>query len=187
MKQRLADLRDEDRHAASLRACGRLAGFDEFAAAQTVMMYMPLVTEVDVTSLALKCFQTGKTVCVPRVDWVKRSMEPVEAHSFDDHVMELDEHGIRTPRFGRVISSAMLDLVIVPGLAFDAQGHRLGRGGGYYDRFLSRLRPETSKVALVFDFQLVDRVPRIDHDVAVDIIVTDRRVLFVHSSKRGDR
>ena len=72
---------------------------------------------------------------------------------------------------------------MVPGLAFDAHGHRLGRGGGYYDRFLGRLRRTAATVGLGFDVQITDEVPVNDGDVSVDIVVTDRRVTHARGSR----
>ena len=103
-------------------------------------------------------------------------MDAVEVHSFDDHIMELDEHGLRTPRDGVPLPTNLIDLVVVPGLAFDAHGHRLGRGGGYYDRFLSRLRRSATSIGLAFEVQMIDQIPINHDDVSVKIVVTDRRV-----------
>lgn len=183
MKAHLAEMGDASRRTASLAACDRLTALDAFLHASVLMLYMPLATEVDVTPVALRCFQLNKTVCVPKVDWHRREITPVEVASFDDRVMDIDEHGIRTPRSGRAVSPSLLDLVVVPGLAFDAAGHRLGRGGGYYDRFLARLRPSSTKIAIIFDCQMIDAVPSIEHDVPVDIVVSDRRVTHVGGSR----
>ncbi len=180
---KLAAMSDEQRHEESVAACSRLTALEVFQHASVVMLYMPLASEVDLTPVAIRCFQTGKTVCVPRVDWKRRDMEPVEVTSFDDHVMEVDEHGVRMPRGGAPIPPNLLDLVVVPGLAFDARGHRLGRGGGYYDRFLGRLRRTAATVGLGFDVQITDEVPVDDGDVSVDIVVTDRRVAHARRSR----
>ncbi len=110
-------------------------------------------------------------------------MVPVEISSFDDEVMEIDDHGLRTPRDGRPLVPRLIDLVIVPGLAFDTAGNRLGRGGGYYDRFLRRLRRSATTVGLAFDAQIVDAVPADDRDFGMDIIVTDRRVCRTGGSR----
>ena len=171
------------RHDASAAACAHLVGLEVFGHASVVMLYMPLATEVDLTPVAIRCFQGAKTVCVPRVDWGGRDMVPVEISSFDDEVMAVDEHGLRTPRAGRPIVPSLIDLVIVPGLAFDPGGHRLGRGGGFYDRFLRRLRRSAITVGLAFDAQIIDTVPADDRDFAVDIIVTDRRVGQIKGSR----
>ncbi len=180
---KLAAMGDEQRHEGSVAACSRLMTLEVFQHASVVMLYMPLASEVDLTPVAIRCFQTGKTVCVPLVDWKRRDMEPVEVTSFDDHVMEVDEHGLRMPRGGAPIPPDLLDLVVVPGLAFDAHGHRLGRGGGYYDRFLGRLRRTAATVGLGFDVQITDEVPVNDGDVSVDIVVTDRRVTHARGSR----
>ncbi len=176
VQAKLTAMSEEQRHDGSVAACSRLTGLEVFQHASVVMLYMPLTSEVDLTGVAIRCFGTGKTVCVPRVDWKRRDMEPVEVTSFDDHVMEVDEHGVRSPRGGAPIPPTLLDLVVVPGLAFSADGHRLGRGAGYYDRFLSRLRRAATTIGLAFDVQIADEVPVEAGDVPVDIVVTDRRV-----------
>ena len=176
-------MNDEQRHDGSVAACSRLTALEVFQHASVVMLYMPLTSEIDLTSIAIRCFQTGKTVCVPRVDWQRRDMEPMEVTSFDDHVMEVDEHGLRMPRSGAPVPPTLLDLVVVPGLAFSADGHRLGRGGGYYDRFLSRLRRTVTTIGLAFDVQITDEVPVDGGDVSVDIVVTDRRVTHARPTR----
>lgn len=179
VRARLGQMDEQQQQAGSSRACGRMTQLEAFVHSQVLMLYMPLANEVDLTPLALRCFQLGKTVCVPRVDSVRMGMTPVEVTTFDDRVMEVDEHGVRVPRGAAAISPASVDLVVVPGLAFDAHGHRLGRGAGYYDRFLARLRPGTIKIGLAFDTQIVDDVPMHEHDIPVDIVVSDRRVTYV--------
>jgi len=177
----------EQRHAGSVAACNRAIALDAFRHATTVMLYLPITSEVDVTSIAVRCFREGKTVCVPRVDWKRHDMHAVEVSSLDDRVLEVDEHGVRTPREGQPIPPAMIDLVIVPGLAFDQCGMRLGRGGGYYDRFLARLKPAagTVTVGIVFDQQIVDEVPAAAHDLAVDKVITDRRMSCAKAVRAG--
>ncbi len=183
MRKLLADLGPEYRHDASAAACARLAALEAFRHASVVMLYMPLPAELDLTAAAIGCYRQGKTVCVPRVDWKGRDMVPVEISSFDDEVMEIDDHGLRTPRQGRPLVPRMIDLVIVPGLAFDTAGNRLGRGGGFYDRFLRRLRRSTATVGLAFDAQIVESVPTGDLDFGMDTIVTDRRVCQTGGSR----
>ena len=183
MKSAVAALSDEERHEASGRACERLVGLEPFRHAAVVMLYMPLAREVDLTPLAIRCFQSGKTVCVPKVDWKRQDMAPVEVTSFDDHVMEIDDHGLRSPRESRPILPDLINLVVVPGLAFDVSGNRLGRGGGYYDRFLRRLRRSATRIGLAFDLQVIDQVPADDRDMSVDAVVTERRVIWSVSSR----
>jgi len=183
VRAKMAVMSADRRHEASVQAVSRLVGLEAFRHAQVVMLYMPLATELDVTGAALHCFRTGKTVCVPSVNWDTHEMAPVEVLSFDDEVMDVDDRGIRTPRDGRTVSANLVDLVIVPGLAFDLAGGRLGRGGGFYDQFLARLRPETTIIGIAYDEQIIDEVPLANHDRRMDIVVTDRRQSFADSPR----
>jgi 5-formyltetrahydrofolate cyclo-ligase len=185
MRELLGALDEERRHDGSISACSRLLGIEAFKHATVVMLYMPLATEIDVTPAALRCFQSSKTVCVPKVDWERCDMAPIEVSSFDDHVMDIDPRGLRMPREGRLIVPSMIDIVIVPALAYDLRGRRLGRGGGYYDRFLGRLRRTATTVGIGFDEQIIDEVPVDDGDLSVDVVLTDRRIARVKGrSKR---
>jgi 5-formyltetrahydrofolate cyclo-ligase len=176
MHDALTAMENGVRHDASAAACSHLTGLDPFRNASVVMLYMPLAHEVDVTAAALRCFRMGKTVCVPRINWKRQDMEPVEVSSFDDEVMDIDEHGLRAPRKGPPVPPAMIDLLVVPGLAFDPHGNRLDRGGRCYSRFLGRLRRSATTVGLAFDVQIIDTVPADERDMSVDVVVTDRRV-----------
>jgi 5-formyltetrahydrofolate cyclo-ligase len=187
MRAALSAMTDQERAAASSAACTRLSSLEAFDHAAIVMLYLPLAREVDVTPAVLRCFTQGQTVCVPRVDWQRKEMEPVEITSLDDRILDTDEHGVRTPKSGQVIQPGLLDLVVVPGLAYDPNGHRLGRGQGYYDRFLAKLRRNATTIGLAFDQQIVDAVPTNRHDRAVDIVVTDRRVTFAKTARKDTR
>lgn len=175
VKLAVAAMSDDARRVASSAACQRLMGLDAFRHASTVMIYMPLPSEVDLCPVALRCFQEGKTVCVPRI--VGHDLVPIEIAGLDVAAMDVDGCGVRTPRQGQPVLLDLLDLVVVPGLAFDASGQRLGRGGGYYDRFLSRLRRSTVTVGIGYDVQVVERVPSLPHDVPVAMVVTERRLI----------
>jgi len=166
-----------ERAEASDLACRRLAELPAWSRAATIMLYVPLRSEVDTTPLALECFREGRTVCVPRVDWDRGEMHPVETTSFEDEALVTDERNLRTPTAGRPVVPASIDLVVVPGLAFDPDGGRLGRGGGFYDRFLARTDQRTLRIGIAFDAQIVPLVPREPHDVLMDAVVTDRRLL----------
>jgi 5-formyltetrahydrofolate cyclo-ligase len=183
MRALLGEMDDEFRHDASTAACENLTGLDVFRHASVVMLYMPLEHEVDLTPAAICCFRAGKTVCVPCVDWKRWDLNPVEVTSFDDEVMDINEHGLRTPRQGRPVLPTLIDLVVVPGLAFDPHGNRLGRGVGFYDRFLGRLRRSATSAGLAFDAQIIDDVPADERDMSVDIIVTDRRATYAASAR----
>ena len=87
-----------------------------------------------------------------------------------------DKYGILEPTKDiEAMNKNELDLVIMPGLAFDTNGGRLGYGGGYYDKYLQKIAGNLSKVALAYDFQIVQEVPKEEHDIKVDYIITEKR------------
>lgn len=184
VRERLEALSSGEAHNLSVSACERLMRADFYASARTVMLYLPIDRETDVSTLALRCFQAGKTVCAPRIDWEHRRLAPMEIRCFDES-FEVRKHGVREPRTGEPVPLDEIDLFIVPGLAFDAMGRRLGRGGGFYDRFLSRdgIRPGAVKCGLCYDFQIVDETPVDPHDVVMAAVATDRRLIEVGARK----
>lgn len=188
IKAALSELSDKELHEQSARACDLLLGSELFRMARTLMVFAPIAHEVDVSHLALRAFQENKVVCLPKIDWDHRRMWPVVVNSFDDHSLVADRYGLRTPNCGTPMPIDLVDLVIVPGLAFDTDGRRLGRGGGYYDRFLSLGAFSGRSMALCFDCQIVDTVPAQGHDVRMNMIATDRRIINVESQPhRVDR
>lgn len=168
-----ASLRDR-----SAAACERLAATEAFHAAKAIMIYLPLRNEVDPRPLAQRAWERGKTIIVPRVVDDPQGMVPVVLRSLDEP-MEADACGMRAPAAGEVFAVGEIDLVVTPGLAFDARGYRLGRGGGHYDRFLAQPGFRGEACALIVEEQLIEHVPREPHDVPVAMIVTDQRTILV--------
>lgn len=173
----LAAMSADQQRAASHAACDRLLELEALQRARVVMLYMPLELEVDVTPAARALLAQGKTVCVPKVDWQWYEMDPIALTSLEDEAMHLDRYGVRVPRIAQPVPLDSINVIIVPALAFDPQGNRLGRNAGFYDRFLSRLNPATLKVGVAFEQQIVDNVPVEPHDIAMDVVVTDHRIL----------
>lgn len=139
----------------------------------TIALYMPANREVDVADMILLCRQQNRTVVVPRVDG--DAMEFYEIQDFDD--CEKGHFGIWEPKQDcRKISGEDISLMIVPGVAFDPTGHRLGYGGGFYDRYLERY-PDIIKIAVAYDLQITEELPSEDHDVRMDYIVTPTRLM----------
>ncbi len=139
------------------------------------MVFLSLPTEVDTSSLVLRCWQDHKRVLAPKVSWEQRRMLPVEMLSLTDTLTESD-FGIREPVAGVPFPTSLIDLVIVPGLAYDEYGNRLGRGRGFYDRFLAH--PDFRGVAcgIAFEVQMTAGVPVGPLDRPVDMLVTDAQV-----------
>jgi 5-formyltetrahydrofolate cyclo-ligase len=175
LREVLAAMSEAERHQKSLAACSLVATAPEFAAARVVMLFLSTPAEIDTASLALKCWQAGKTVVVPKVSWDQRRMLPVEISSLNAG-LAITGPGVREPIGGKPIPVDFIDLVIVPGLGFTPTGHRIGRGMGFYDRFLAQ--PEFLGVScgLGFEQQVVEELPVLDHDVPLGMLVTDRGI-----------
>ena len=175
LREMLAALSDAERHQKSSCACSLVAASPEFAAAQVVMIFLSTPSEIDTTTLALKCWQAGKTVVAPKVSWDQRRMLPVEISSLHAG-MTTTGPGVREPVNGKPIPIDFIDLVVVPGLGFTKTGHRIGRGMGFYDRFLAQ--PEFLGVScgLSFEVQVVDSLPVLDHDMPLGMLATDQGI-----------
>jgi 5-formyltetrahydrofolate cyclo-ligase len=171
----LSKLTESDRHAKSLAACALLASTPEFQAASTIMLFLSTPTEVDTATLALRAWQQGKTVVVPKVSWNARRMVPIEIGSLSSDQLQMS-HGVREPVAGNPVPLSMLDLVVVPGLGFTPAGYRIGRGMGFYDRFLAQDEFLGTSCGLAFEEQIVPSVPTLDHDIALGMLATDRGI-----------
>lgn len=146
----------------------------------TLFTFMPFRSEVDITPLIRWCWEAGYLVTVPKVDKALQSMEAYEISSFEE--LEPGAWGIPEPRTtaSRVTTLAAIDVIIVPGLAYDRQGGRLGYGSGFYDRFLRSYDvmglPHPFKLGVCFNIQLQDELPMEQHDLRVDRIITEEGV-----------
>lgn len=137
--------------------------------AQTIVAYYSLADEVDTHGLIDELLAVGKTVYLPRV--VSDEAMLLCRYTGRDSLRK-GAFGIMEPIGSPLPTDGQIDVVLAPGMAFDAQGHRLGRGKGYYDRFLSSLTPPRPRlVGVCFDFQKVDAVPTTTCDVSVDVVV----------------
>jgi len=175
LRARLALLSEAQRHQKSAAACGHLIRTPEFKAARTVMLYLSTPTEVETAPLALRCWQEGKTVVVPKVSWDQRRMLPVEITTLQTG-MTTTGPGIKEPIAGKPIPTEYIDLVVVPGLGFTPTGHRIGRGMGFYDRFLAQGDFMGLSCGLAFQEQIIDSLPILAHDMPLGMLVTDQSV-----------
>ena len=180
LRRRMLAARDAMPAAARARlsaaVCARAAGLPELVSASTVLLFASFRSEVDTAPLLAWSLEHGKTACLPRV----LGPQKLTAYRIESPADDLvpGAWGIPEPRKGLdAVAPEALDAVIVPGSAFDASGHRCGYGGGFYDSYLPRTRPGTPWVALAFEAQLVDELPCEAHDLAVTVIVTEKRVI----------
>lgn len=176
LRESLASMTDADRHAKSLAACALVGASPEFAKARVIMLYLSTPTEVDTAPLAIRAWQAGKTVVVPKVTWDQRRMLPVEITSLNTDNMTTTGPGVREPIAGSPVPVNEIDLVVVPGLGFTATGHRIGRGMGFYDRFLAQNDFIGVSCGLAFEEQILADVPVLDHDIPLAMLVTDKGI-----------
>lgn len=164
----------EARRAAGLRVVAQVVAMKSFQAAETVFLFLALQREIDVDPLVEEALDLGKSVVVPRITVGGARMEAVRFYDFED-VMP-GTMGIREPIGFEVVSPHAIDWILVPGVAFDAGGGRLGQGGGYYDAFLQGLGHRPRAVGVGYESQLVDAVPVEAHDQKIDGLVTETRL-----------
>jgi 5-formyltetrahydrofolate cyclo-ligase len=179
LKERLAAVTEADAAAWSGAVCERIAASELLRTAKVVMAYIATPGEADLWPLLNTARNMGKRVCLPRVDWTLRVMSAAEAPRNRQDLLS-GRHGIlEPPTTSPVVPITDLDLVIVPGLAFDEQGWRLGRGAGFYDRFLAHPSLTAASVGAGFEVQITHGLPRDDWDVALHAIATERRWIQV--------
>jgi 5-formyltetrahydrofolate cyclo-ligase len=156
----------------------KILALPQFASARTVMTYLDIGSEVYTRRYVPELWRLGKKVVVPYC--VARELRLFHLKNMDE--LSPGTWQILEPkpewrnRAERHVDPAELDLIVVPGLAFDRYGGRLGLGKGYYDRFLPHIRPDALKIAPAFECQLVDKIPVLPHDVGVDFVVTEKAV-----------
>ena len=176
MVQRILALSAADREAQEAELTARFASLPGYAEAGTVLLYVTAFPEEIVTwAMLATALGQGKRVLCPRVDRASHRLRLFRVEDLESS-FQAGVLGIPEPHDGCLeVLPEEVDWVLVPGLAFDAQRYRLGRGAGHYDRLLPQLRPGTPRWALAFDCQLVESLPVEPHDVALDGVVTLRQ------------
>ncbi len=159
----------------SARATRLLTDTSEYAESEVVLVFLSLPTEIDTTGLVLRAWQDHKRVLAPRISWEQRRLMPTEIRSLTSDLVET-AMGLREPVSGPPIPIPLIDLVIVPGLAFDGNGTRLGRGRGFYDRFLAHPEFRGATCGFALEEQVLPEVPAESLDCPVEMLVTDKKV-----------
>lgn len=162
-------------HAAEASAliCELLIASNAFHRAATLMVFTALPGEPDLTNLIECAYDAKKRVCAPCVCWEQKLLSPcLVAHWPGDLVQ--GRYGVHQPRPGSTrVPARELDLVLVPGVAFDRLGNRLGRGAGFYDRFLAEPALHADTCGVCFSRALLTDLPFLKHDVRVHSVVTE--------------
>jgi 5-formyltetrahydrofolate cyclo-ligase len=153
----------------------------QFKHAEVVGAYFPIGSEVNTQQIIKVQLENDKTVALPRIDNDEIIFHKISGKYFQERLLIEGRMGIKEPR-SSCIPASDLDLVIVPAIAFDKNGSRLGYGRGYYDRFIAGKKNRIFTIGLGFDFQLIeDEIPTSSSDEKINMIVTEQRVLDLSS------
>lgn len=181
-KLRRAAMSSQQVESFSLDICTRLVELDQFVPCHRVFIYVSFGNEVSTHSLIRSLLSEDRTVVVPKMTDDQR-MTPVQIYAWEELVPS--QYGILAPDGGQPYTGP-LDVCVTPGLAFSANGHRLGYGRGHYDQFLSVHR-DLLAVGLAFEQQLHPEIPTEPHDETLDVIVTEQRSLLIgHLGRPSD-
>ena len=177
LRNKLRELRermsDEDVKSKSGEITKRLLQLREYATAKTVMFYMSTNKEVRTEAAVRDALAAQKKVVVPISDLDNERILPSKLESLD--ALRPGAYGILEPILREEVKAGEIGLVIVPGLAFDEEGNRIGYGMGFYDKFLKRVSGK--KIGLAYEMQIVDKIRTAEKDVCVDKIITEERVI----------
>ena len=144
------------------------------------MFYVATKTEVQTENMIKKSLAMGKKVFIPIMINASNDLDASWLIDFDKELRE-NSQGILEPKeeYRRVFSPEKIDLIILPGVAFDFMGNRIGRGKGYYDRFLKKVRSSAFKIALAYEIQIVENISVDVHDIPVNKIITENRIIEI--------
>lgn len=182
LRRRIIELRDRlspaDIRLKSNLIAERLYKLPDYEKADTVMFFLSFGSEVDTRAMVEETIARKKSVLVPKPVPKTRELIASLLLNWDDDLAP-GFYGIPEPHDGalRPQPPSSIDLLIVPGVAFDLRGNRLGYGGGYYDRFFSFLREDVPLAALAFDLQVRSAIPVDEWDCPVDLIITEKRLI----------
>ena len=180
LRKQILKSRDELDHEISIekskKAAENVVNSDIFAKAENVMVFSSFRSEIGTTDIINAIFANNKKLFMPLSMMETKEIVCCRISSLED--LELGNYGILEPKKRSIFigDSKDLDLIIVPGAAFDMKGHRIGYGAGYYDRLLSRPNMKAVTVGLCFDMQIVPYVPNSKHDISLDYLVTEKGV-----------
>ena len=165
----------------SLTIIQRLLKMSEFKESKAVFCFLSTAHEVKTEEIILKAFRLGKDVLVPLLNPQEENMQIVRVSRDAKYI--IGKYGVREPSLetGEVVSSACIDFVVTPGLAFDTFGNRIGYGGGHYDKLFKNISNDVMRVAIGYDFQILESVPCSNFDESVHFIVTETKTLRCQS------
>ncbi|HHZ01276.1 MAG TPA: 5-formyltetrahydrofolate cyclo-ligase [Tissierellia bacterium] len=155
----------------------KIIGLKTYKQSKVIFVYMDFKNEVMTSDLIKHMLAEKKRVVIPYTDVINTLVIPSEITEEAD--LKLSPFGYYEPKKIMPVDVEEIDLVLVPGVVFDKNLNRIGFGKGYYDRILKNLKPGAKKIGLAHDFQVLDEIPAEDHDIKMDMIITE-------SSSYGD-
>jgi 5-formyltetrahydrofolate cyclo-ligase len=181
MRARRDALEARWRASASAAIVAKLLRLKPWGAARCVLAYSSIGSELQMAPLLATTLAQGKRLLLPRINQTQHCLDLYRVSDMQRDT-QAGVWGIREPHAsGTQVSAGDVDLVIVPGLAFDPTGNRMGYGGGYYDQLLPRLDSRCWRIALAFDTQVVAEVPHGANDQRVDLIITEAAEYAIRS------
>lgn len=147
----------------------------EFKNAKCIMLYYGVNNEVETKALIEKALTLGKRVALPATNFEKRAMVPREINSIEE--LAKTKQGLFEPKTQKFIETKEIDLIIIPGVAFDKSGSRIGRGMGFYDSLLRKTSTKIPLIGLCFEENLEEHIPIESHDVKMNIVITDKKII----------
>lgn len=152
----------------------KITSLDIYKQSKVVFIYMDFKNEVMTSNLIKRMLSEKKRVVIPYTDNINTVLIPSEITKESD--LKQNSFGYFEPKSILPVNIEEIDLVIVPGVVFDKNLNRIGFGKGYYDKILNRLKPSAKKVALAHDFQVLEDIPAEEHDVKMDMIITEKNI-----------
>jgi len=167
----------EDKFKSDKKIISTLTDLEIYKKAKTIFVYVSVNEEVNTRSFIEEALGVGKIIAVPKTYKGNKEMKAVIIKSLED--LEPARFNLLEPKDdSRVLEKEEIDLIVVPGAVFDLNLNRIGYGGGYYDRFLKDIEFKNNKVALAYDFQVLDKIEVESHDMKMDLVITGKRILI---------
>ncbi|NLJ78862.1 MAG: 5-formyltetrahydrofolate cyclo-ligase [Tissierellia bacterium] len=175
---RRSQIPNDDISAHSDMISDRLYDMPEYRDSTFIFSFISFKDEVHTHDIIKNSIAMGKKVGVPITIPKSRIMKISQLRDFDRE-LHLGFYDILTPKdeYRRIVAPESVDLILVPGVAFDRRGYRIGYGGGYYDTFLAKVDEDVIKIGLCFHMQVIPKVPTESHDIPVDYILTERELI----------
>lgn len=160
--------------------CSKLRELEQFKQSKVIFAYAGSKNEVSTSSLIQDIINEEKDICLPLTKKDSIELEFYRIFDMNEDLM-VGRYGILEPIPNpvRLVSQQDAEVIIIPGVAFDLSLNRIGYGKGYYDNFLSNISKKVAKIALAYDFQVLENIPSEENDIKMDMIITEKRIITV--------